>query len=303
MEKKKKRLLYMTGILLLLLVVLFGVQFWNQKQAEKQEEETEAAKIYVTDLDDVSEISYNVGQGDFTFAKREEGWVYTEDSEFPLKQDIPEQMIETFGKLEAQRELKEGDEPEAYGLEEPVYTVRLTTADGKSTVLDFGNAVNDSYYVKVEDTEPVYTVSATVIQELQYTMDELAQFDQYPSISSGNLLKETITENGKTTTYDSENEDDAKDIAAVAGGLGAVTLNSAADYSVSDQDLSKYGLDDQTRITVKAVYTEGDMEEELSLYIGKENGADKRYVMVNDSRIVYLISTAVCDNILNVPEE
>ena len=31
-----------------------------------------------------------------------------------------------------------------------------------------------------------------------------------------------ITQNGETTTYDSKNEDQAEDVAAVAGGLGAV---------------------------------------------------------------------------------
>ena len=127
-------------------------------------------------------------------------------------------------------------------------------------------------------------------------MNELAQFDEYPDIGSGNLAKETITEKGKTTIYDSDEEEDVE-IAAVAGGLGAVTLDEAADYSVSDENLSKYGLDEDMRITVKAVYTEGEekLENELILYIGKENGSDKRYVMMNDSRIVYLVPATVCD--------
>ena len=77
----------------------------------------------------------------------------------------------------------------------------------------------------------------------------MAQLDDYPSIGSGNLLKEVITQNGETTTYDSENEDQTEDIAAVAGGLGAVTLSEAADYSVEDKDLAGFGLDENTRIT------------------------------------------------------
>lgn len=302
MEKKTKKLVLMIGILLLLLAVLFGIQFWNQKQEEKQEKETEAAKVYVTDLGEISEVSYDVGNGEFTFAKRGDTWIYTEDSDFPLKQSIPEEIADTFGRLEAERELKDGDELEEYGLDKPVYTVKLTTTEGKSTVLDFGNTMDDSYYLKAEGSDTVYTVPATVLSNLQYTMDELAQFDIYPDIGSGNLLKETITEKGKTTTYDSENEDDTENIAAVAGGLGAVTLDTAAEYSVSDENLGKYGLDEDTKITVKATYTEEDVEEELTLYIGNENGSEQRYVMVNDSRIVYLISTAVCDNILNTPE-
>ena len=161
----------------------------------------------------------------------------------------------------------------------------------------------DYYYVTVDDAGEVYTVSTAVIDDLNYSLDDMAQLDEYPSIGSGNLVRETITQNGETTTYDSENEEQTEDIAAVAGGLGAVTLTEAADYSVEDADLAGYGLDEDTRITVEAVYTSDDEEQTLTLYIGNENGEGDRYVMINDSRIVYLISDTICDNILNVSDE
>lgn len=303
MDKKIKKLFLLIGIFLLLLLILSGVKYWNRRQEEKQEKETEAARVYLTDLKDISEISYNVGNGEFTFVKKDGTWVYMEDEDFPLKQSVPEQIADTFGKLEAERELKDGDDLGDYGLTEPAYTVSLTIADGQQTVINFGNAVDDSYYLTVEESGIVYTAAASVLDELQYTMDELAQFDTYPTIGSGNLVKETITEDGKTTTYDSENDDDTENIAVVAGGLGAVKLEAAADYSAADEDLVKYGLDEDSRITVNVLYTEDDMEKELILYIGNENGDEKRYVMVDDSRIVYLISNAVCDNILNKGDE
>ena len=72
---------------------------------------------------------------------------------------------------------------------------------------------------------------------------------------------------------------------------------------MEDADLAGYGLDEDTRITVEAVYTSDDEEQTLTLYIGNENGEGDRYVMINDSRIVYLISDTICDNILNVSDE
>lgn len=305
MERKTKRLLILLGIFILLSGVLAGIQCFNRKHAEQQEKEKESAKIYVTDLEEISEVSYDVGNGEVTFTKKDDVWIDADDSEFPLKQSIPEQIADTFGRLEAERELKNGDALEDYGLDQPASIVKLTTADGKTTILEFGNVVGASCYLKVKDQEQIYTVSSAVTDDLQYTLDELAQFDAYPEIGSGNLVRETITEKGKITVYDSEKEEDAEEIAVVAGGLGAVTLDTAAEYSVSDENLVKYGLDEDTRITVKAVYTEGEetAENELVLYIGKENGSGRRYVMVNDSRIVYLISAEVCNNILNVPEE
>lgn len=303
MEKKKKRLLFLLLILPLLLVILGLMKHYNQKQEEKQEAEEEAAKVYVTDIEEVGSVSYHTENDEFTFQKEDDTWVYQQDTDFPLAQSYPEQIVSTFGKLEALRELKDGDDPEDYGLTEPQYTVKLEGMDGKETSLSIGSAVDDAYYLLNENTGKIYTVSSSVTATLQHTLEEMAQLDTYPSIGSGNLKKEVITRGGEKTTYDSENEDDAKNIAAVAGGLGAVTLSEAADYSVEDKDLEGFGLDEDSRITVEATYTKDDEEEVLTLYIGDEDGEGNRYVMMNDSRIVYLISAEICDNILNVDGE
>ena len=302
MEKKKKRLLCLLLILPLLLVILFLMKNHNQKQEEKQEAEEEAARIYATDISEVGSVSYKTESGEFTFEKKKDTWIYQQDPDFPLAQTYPEQIVSSFGKLEALRELKDGDDLEAYGLDTPAYTVKLTDMDGKETELSIGNAVDEAYYLLNKTTEKIYTVSSSVIGTLQHTLEEMAQLDDYPNIGSGNLKKEVITRGGETTTYDSENEDDAKNIAAVAGGLGAVTLSSAADYSVEDKDLKGFGLDEASRTTVEATYTKDEEEQALTLYIGSEDGEGNRYVMLNDSRIVYLISVDVCDNILNVED-
>lgn len=303
MEKKKKRLLSLLLILPLLLVILGLMKQYNRKQDEKQEAEEKAAKVYVTDMKEVSSVSYKTGNSEFTFQKVDDTWVYEPDPDFPLVQNYPEQIVSTFGNLEALRELKDGDAPEDYGLTAPAYTIKLDDADGNEINLSIGNAVDDAYYLLNENTEKIYTVSSSVTGALQHTLEEMAQLDTYPSIGSGNLKKEVITRGGEITIYDSENDDDAKNIAAVAGGLGAVTLGSAADYSVEDKDLKEFGLDEDTRITVEATYTKDEEENVLNLYIGGEDGEGNRYVMMNDSRIVYLISVEICNNILNIEEE
>lgn len=304
MKKKKKQAVILLGVLVILLAALFALHMVNQRTEEAEARKEASEKIYVTDIKDVTKIRYQSETSEMDFEKTEEQgeWTYTEDPDFPLAQQYPEEMKDTFEKLEASRELKDGDELAAYGLDEPQYQVTLTDKDGTETTLYFGNAVDDGYYLTVDDTKKVYTVG-NVIEVFQHSLEEMAQLDEYPNIGSGNLKKETITQNGETTTYDSENEDDAEAIAAVAGGLGAVQLSSAADYSVEDADLGKYGLDETARVTVEAVYTENDKENVLRLYLGGEDGNGNRYVMINDSKIVYLISEEVCNNILNVEEE
>lgn len=302
MEKKKKRFLALLIILPLLILVFAQMRRYNQRQEEKQEAEEEASIIYVTDIGEVNSVSYDTGSEEFSFEKEDDKWIYKQDPDFPLAQSYPEQIVSTFGKLAALRELKDGDNLEDYGLAEPAYMVTMMDSDGNGTTLSIGNAVDDAYYMLNESTDKIYTVSSTVATVLQHTLEEMAQLDNYPNIGSGNLKKEVITRNGETTTYDSENEEDSKNIAAVAGGLGAVTLSSAADYSVEDKDLEGFGLDEKARITVEATYTADEEEQALTLYIGGEDGNGNRYVMINDSRIVYLISAEVCNNILNVEE-
>ena len=125
------------------------------------------------------------------------------------------------------------------------------------------------------DTGTVYTVASSVLDDFKTELSDFAQLDEYPSIGSGNLKKEVITENGTTTTYDSENEDQEEEIAAVAGGLGAVSLTTVADYSVEDADLAGYGLDEASRITVEATYTKNEDEKTMKMYIGSDDGNGK----------------------------
>ena len=296
--KNKKAVPILIAVLAVLLVVYFGLQSWNKKQ-EEEEESGESILVTELDADTITAVSYNVGNGELAFEKQDDTWYYAEDKDFPLDQSYLQNIVDGMCAITADRKLEDGDAIADYGLEEPAYTVQLTDSEGNTTQIGFGDLTGDNYYVNVNGSDQVYTVASAALDDLQYTLDEMAQLDEYPSIGSGNLKKEVITENGETTTYDSENEDQAEDIAAVAGGLGAVTLSEAADYSVEDADLAGYGLDEESRITVEATYTEDEEEKVLTLYIGTEDGDGSRYVMMNDSRIVYLISTEICDNILN----
>ena len=294
--KKKKGPLILIGVLVLLLILYFALSTWNKKQDSKEEE-----TVKVTDLktSEITGVKYDLGTGEMNFEKDGDTWYYTADKDFPLRQSYPKTVADAMGRLSADRELEDADALEEYGLDHPTYTVTLTDEAGTMTTIKVGNATGNDYYATVDDTEKVYTIPATSLDDIQTELDQIAQLDTYPSIGSGNLKKEVITQNGETITYDSENEDQAEDVAAVAGGLGAATLSEVADYSVDDADLTGYGLDETSKITVEVTYTSDDEDQTMTLYIGGENGSGDRYVRINDSRIVYLISDEICNNILN----
>lgn len=294
--KKKKGPVILIGVLVLLLILYFALSTWNKKQDSKEEE-----TVKVTDLktSEITGVKYDLGTGEMNFEKDGDTWYYIVDKDFPSRQSYPKTVADAMGQLSADRELEDADALEEYGLDHPTYTVTLTDEDGTVTTIKVGNATGNDYYATVDDTEKVYTIPATSLDDIQTELDQIAQLDTYPSIGSGNLKKEVITQNGETITYDSENEDQEEDVAAVAGGLGAVKLSEVADYSVDDVDLAGYGLDDTSRITVEVTYTSDAKDQTMTLYIGGENGSGDRYVMMNDSRIVYLISDEICNNILN----
>ena len=296
--KKNKALLILLGVLIVLLAAYFALKAWNRQQAEK-DEESDAVVVTQIDPAAIKAISYDIGDGERAFEKRDGTWIYTPDADFPLDQSVPETIAEDMGQLKADRELVDGDELADYGLEEPDYTVTLTEADGTVTEIKFGNTVDDYYYVSLDDSGTVYTVPSSAADNLSQSLNDMAQFDDYPSIGSGNLKKVVITSGETSTVYDSENEEQSEDISAIAGGLGTVALSEAADYSVADADRGNYGLDNASRTTVEVTYTEDNEDKTMTLYIGGEDGDGSRYVMIDDSRIVYLISDEICGNILN----
>ena len=296
--KKNKTLLILLGVLIVLLAAYFALKAWNRQQAEK-DEESDAVVVTQIDPAEIKAISYDIGDGERAFEKRDGTWIYTPDADFPLDQSVPETIAEDMGQLKADRELVDGDELADYGLEEPDYTVTLTEADGTVTEIKFGNTVDDYYYVSLVDSGTLYTVPSSAADNLSQSLNDMAQFDDYPSIGSGNLKKVVITSGETSTVYDSENEEQSEDISAIAGGLGTVALSEAADYSVADADRGNYGLDNASRTMVEVTYTEDNEDKTMTLYIGGEDGDGSRYVMMDDSRIVYLISDEICGNILN----
>ena len=299
-DKKSRNAILLLCVLAVLLVCYFALVNYNKKKEEKAKAKEEQETICLTDMDSLQEIRYDAGNGEMHFAKKDEAWLFYDDPDFPLSQSAVNTLAKNLGHLKALRELKDGDTMADYGLEEPSYWIELTDENGTVTKISIGNAIDSAYYARIDDGKTVYTVSSTLVDDLQTSLEEMAELDTLPSIGSGNLVKETIVIPGQTETVYSKDEDaDTEAMAVIAGGLGALALDQPENYSVSAEELSQYGLDENTRTKVTVVYTEEDKEQTLVLWIGKEMEDNNVYVMPEDSKIVYRVSKEVCDNILN----
>ncbi len=289
--KQNRTLRILEAVLAVLVLIYAGVSLYQRSAAEKKEEEA----VRLVDIDNVTSFGYEEGDNSMSYTKTEGAWTYDVDPEIPMNQSTIENAEETLQNLTAVRELEDPDALEDYGLTEPSYRMWLD-GGGKEATIYVGDATGENYYATVDDTGTVYTIAADTLSYLPFEMNAIVQTDEVPTISSGNLVQVSVTEDGKTTDYTSQ-----EDLDELAGGFGALTLNEVENYHASSEDMSTYGLDSKSRITATATYTDSDTEEEetFTVYIGKEDDTkENRYVTVKDSHIVYLISNSMAENMI-----
>lgn len=278
-----------------LLALYTGISIYQKHSSEKKESEN---IIWIKKLSSLTSISYNNGEN-LSFVKENGTWYYTSNKEYPIVQSYLKELASQFQNVEAVRELKDGDSLSNYGLDQPSYTIKVKDKNGAQATYYIGNATGKNYYFTVDDKSKIYTVSSNILSNLSSSLNDMIETDTFPSLSTGNLTKVVVNNNGKKTTYTSSSKNGLN---SIAGGLGVLTFGDCQDYSASGNELSKYGLDAASRISVEISYKDTDTSKKknLTLYIGK-NDKDKRnyYVKLKDSKMVYLSDADVVKNILN----
>lgn len=294
--KQKKSMLILVGILVVLAILYIGLRFWNQKNSREEEE-----KIAVTEEVKLLGLSYTDGTDTMAFKKEDGIWYYEADQEIPMNQTTVEDIVSKVENLSAVRELDNPDDLVDYGLEEPAYTIRYTTEDEEESILYIGNTTGENYYVTINDTKKVYTITSDLVTSLQFDLSGLVENDSVPSIGSGNLKKVEVTEDGMTDTYEEEGE-----LGELAGGFGTLSLTECVDYHVTEEKLLQYGLDEENRITAVATYQDSSTEKEetFTVYIGNvEESGTYRYIMAKDSKMVYQVNKDIVKNMITVEEK
>ena len=91
----------------------------------------------MTDLDEstITAIKYQVAAGEMSLEKEGDTWYYSEDKDFPLKQSKPEAIVKAAAQITADRKLEDGDSLDAYGLDDPNYSIEITEEDGTVTTV------------------------------------------------------------------------------------------------------------------------------------------------------------------------
>lgn len=304
MKPENKGILVLAAFLVFFAGIYLILKNRNEDIEERRLRDEEASRTPLTSGMDLSGISYTDGTDTMSYVKEDGKWLYEPDREIALDQEVLGSMERVFSNLTADRELKEGDGLEDYGLEEALYTVKLTGKEDGETVIYVGNSVDGGRYVTVDDKARIYTVDDQLTEQLYFSLDQVALQETFSiQAGSGNLRQVAVSgpDGEKVYVNDEKDGDESGLIDTVIGGLGAISFHSCADYHAAEEELAAYGLDEASRITVTVVYTEEDETKTEVFYVGGESQGE-RYVQLEGSAMVHLVSAEAVENVI-VPEE
>ena len=287
MKKKKKQgkgLLLAVLALILLLVVYFVIDLVQKKQETKETESEEVSLPVSVTEEELAKVTVSNDGTVMTFEKKDDTWIYQEDSEFPLDEDSVSSKMNSLSGISVDRVLESPEDLAEYGLEEPKLEITVEKTDGSSFTLSIGdkNSSTYDYYVKVNDDSNVYTIGSTVPNNFDFTPYDVAESEDFPTIEAENIKsfqveKEDQTiefavddatgvvwslkgDDGRDNSVDSTKMDELKNAAA------SLSYNGFVDYK--GEDLDRYGLKDpKAQLTVvteetQVVTKESETDEE-----------------------------------------
>lgn len=320
--KKNRGILYATAALAVLCVVYFGVDKYSDHSTEKESQEEEAGKVYMTDLSDVTAISYDKDGQELSFTKNQDTWNYDQDDLFPVKQEKLEALASTVSKIEAVRKLEDGDSLSAYGLDNPIRKISITPEDGEQKVILLGNATEDGdYYALIEGEDTPYLISSSLYSETDSGLDDFMALEEFPKIAGEDITSIKVTKDGNSQYYVKKKLDDGtiewyKDSAdsednklsdnsglnTLADSLVSLTVKSCKNYKTQESELSEYGLDNPSA-AITYTYDKDGTEENFTISIGSLNeDSSSYYTRTENSTNVNEVEKASIDKCLTVNE-
>lgn len=321
---RSKKLYVLLGILVIACAATFAVM-----QMEERKEQIKETGEIILELptDSVETLSWEYNGETLAFHK-DETWLYDEDENFPVSEEKVNELLEQFQAFGAAFIIEDVEDLGQYGLDDPVCTISLSTAERAYEVkLGDYSKMDSQRYVSIGDGN-VYLVKHDPLDEYGAILsdmidhDEIPSFDHVTKIQFAGAEAYSITfQKDSTDTYSTDGvyftQRDGKtlplDTSKVDSYLRSITnLNpiNYVSYNVTDEELQTYGLD-APELTVTVDYTtEGEDGKEIAdtfvLYVSPspedvkaaeeaEDGEEAEipaYIRAGESQIVYEVSSS-----------
>ena len=317
---RSKKLYILLGVFVVACVATLAVtQIAERKEQIKNSGET----ILELPSESVQSLSWEYNGEVLSFLKGEV-WIYSEDENFPVSEDKINELLEQFQPLSAAFVIEGVEDYEQYGLDNPVCTIHLTTAEQSYEIKlgDFSK-MDSQRYVSIWDGN-VYLVQNDPLDQFDAVLsdmiahDEMPDFDQVTSIQFSGAQDYAVSyEEDSSNTYCAEDVYftrrgekslplDTERVDSYLRKISNLNPTNYVTYNVTDEELATYGLD-TPELTVTVEYTPKDEEraevfvlhisrdpEEIKKPSDEDDGEDETvtaYLRVDQSPIIYQISS------------
>ena len=236
----------------------------HQEKEESKEEAEESTTVFTASTDNIKSLNFMVDDTETTFEKDNDSWVKKDETDFPVNQSTLDSAASAVASIESDRVLDDVDDLAEYGLDSPSNTIKIVTKpddeDGDDTtttlyVVDENSSTSKYYIKKDDDDKTVYLVDSSCVEPFTKTLNEYAQMEDFPAISSTDTITKIsvdgdksykLTKNADTSVWSvkgdgDEEKADSATVSSLVSSFGSMAYNSLADYKCEDK--SKYGLD------------------------------------------------------------
>ena len=265
MRKKQRNLFILLGLLVVICAaaVLVGS---HEKKVEQIKNSGET--ILAIDTDTVTKLSWTNEEGTFSFTKADDTWNYDGDAAFPVDKEKIDDMLEQFKEFAAAYVIDDVEDYSQYGLKEPMCTIEMTAGEDSYTIeLGDISKMDEQRYVSLGDGK-AYLAMHDPYEEYDAVLKDMILDDKIPEFDQAEKITYTGSEN-YTIIYDEDGKSicaddkyfttdgrplDTDNVESWLNALKSAGLTEYVSYSVTDEELKEYGLDDPT-LTVTMEYS------------------------------------------------
>lgn len=188
MSKRTKTLLLALIVLALLVGLFFAVKLLlPQEETVSSSEASSSIKLISMSSDDVASIEVIHPEGGFTLKMKDGESSIVGLEGLPLDSDRLSSVLSQATSMTAKEMVEESPSSLGlYGLDQPRYSLKVTKTDGSSFTMEFGLESSASYctYVKLSDSDPVYTVYTSDLSSFAYTTESFVSKSILPTLSA-----------------------------------------------------------------------------------------------------------------------
>ncbi len=319
----KKKNIYI--LLSILVVVGIATVIVSNISLKKEKIKTSGEVVLEINPSDVTNLSWTIDDNTLSFSK-EESFIYDDDTSFPLDNTKIVDLLGIFKSFSSSFVIEEVTDYSQYGLDKPLCTINIETTN-KTYTIKLGNMskMDEQRYVDIGDGN-VYLAVSDPYDSYNVELSSLILNDEIPSMKEVTSITFKGNENYTITKQDGISlcEDDmyftngkALDNDLLDSYISIIknlSLYDCVTYNVSEEELIEYGLDNpELEISLNYTSREGEENQSISLYVSSNkeqletynNTLDEdkninsvtRYIRVNNSKIIYTITSSTYDTL------